>query len=62
MINANPRRPPLFQSELFVPTWLFPEEYILGSLAALDDTILQSIDLGRFFLSLREHELEESTL
>lgn len=62
MINANPQRRPLFQPEFFVPTWIFPEEYILCSLSALDDTILQSIDLGRFFLSLREHELEESTL
>jgi hypothetical protein len=45
--------------ELYVPTWLFPEELILGSLAGLDDDLLQSVDLGRFFVSLKERELEE---
>jgi len=56
------RRTPVVQSEQFIPTWLFPEEYILGSLAGLDDSLLQSVDLGRFFLSLQEREREESAL
>jgi len=48
--------------DLFIPTWLFPEELIVGSLAGLDDDLLQTVDLGRFFVSLKERELEESAL
>jgi len=48
--------------KLFVPTWIFPEEFILGSLAGLNDDLLQTVDLGRFFVSLKERELEEMQL
>jgi hypothetical protein len=53
-------RTPCVQSAQFIPTWLFPEEYILGSIAGLDDKLLQSVDLGRLFISLKERQQEES--
>jgi hypothetical protein len=55
------RRETLADPERYVPTWLFPEELILGSLAGLDDETLQSVHLGRFFVTLADrvsHDLE----
>jgi hypothetical protein len=58
MVTLYCWRPTVLQSERFIPTWLFPEEYILGSLAGLDDSLLQSVDLCRLFVGLKERERE----
>jgi hypothetical protein len=58
MINSR-RRSPLVRPDLFVPTWLFPEDLILAGLAGLDDEMLQSIHLGRFCFDLKER-IEET--
>jgi hypothetical protein len=48
------RRETLADPEHYVPTWLFPEELILGSLAGLDDEMLKSVHIGRFFVTLAD--------
>lgn len=53
------RRRSLADPELFVPTWAFSEDLILGSIAGLDDEMLGSVHLGHFFLALREREARE---
>jgi hypothetical protein len=45
---------PIPRPELFVPTWILPEEQILAGLAGLDDEMLQSIHFGRFCICLHE--------
>jgi hypothetical protein len=47
----------LANPEFFVPTWVFSEDLILGSLAGLDDETLRTVHLGRFFVTLKEREL-----
>jgi hypothetical protein len=44
--------------ELFIPTWLFPEEMITAGLAGLDDDTLRTIHLGRFVVGLQERTRE----
>jgi len=53
------RRRSLADPELFVPTWAFSEDFILGSIAGLDDEMLQAVRLGPFFVSLRERQSRE---
>lgn len=51
MINPNRLRRPLVQPELYLPTWIFPEETLIAALSNIDEEVLQSIHLGHFYVS-----------
>jgi hypothetical protein len=57
MINPYGIRRPLVQPELYLPTWVFPERTLIAALSNLDEEVLQSIHLGRFYVSAQGLDL-----